>query len=62
MASKPGIVISVIVGGIVGLAAMRLLGLAGVIFTGISIFAGALAIGGIYHLMSGGGPNGTDKK
>jgi hypothetical protein len=40
---------------------MRLLGLRGVIFTGIFIFAGALAIGGIYQLMSGGGPKDTDK-
>jgi hypothetical protein len=61
MASKPGIVISVIVGGILGLGLMRLLGLRGVIFTGIFIFAGALAIGGIYQLMSGGGPKDTDK-
>lgn len=61
MASKPGIVISVIVGGIIGFATMRLLGLGGFILTWIFIFAGGLAIGGIYQLLAGGEPKGTDE-
>lgn len=61
MAAKLGIIISVIVGGILGFAVMRLLGFSGFIVTWIFIFVGALAIGGIYQLMAGGSPKATDK-
>lgn len=61
MERKPGTIISIIVGGIVGFAVMRLLGFGGAIATWIFIFVGACAAGWIYQRLSAGEPRDTDK-
>jgi len=61
MERKPGIIISIIVGGIVGFAAMRLLGFGGFILTWIFIFVAACAGGWIYQRLSAGELRDTDK-